>query len=58
MIRYFASHPTIANILMMAIIALGLASLGSLNRESFPQLKPSKVQVTVAYPGASPAEIE
>ncbi|HGG60126.1 MAG TPA: efflux RND transporter permease subunit, partial [Gammaproteobacteria bacterium] len=58
MIRYFAAHPTIANILMMAIIALGLTSLGSLNRESFPQLKPSKVQVTVAYPGASPAEIE
>lgn len=58
MIRYFAAHPTISNILMMAIIALGLASLGSLNRESFPQLKPSKVQVTVVYPGAAPADVE
>ncbi|OQK18405.1 acriflavin resistance protein [Methyloprofundus sedimenti] len=58
MIRYFAAHPTISNILMMAIIAIGFNSLKSLNKESFPLLKPSKVQVTVAYPGASPADVE
>jgi HAE1 family hydrophobic/amphiphilic exporter-1 len=58
MIRYFAAHPTAGNIVMMAIIALGFASLGSLNKESFPQLKPSKVQVTVVYPGAAPADVE
>lgn len=58
MIRYFAGHPTLSNILMMAIVALGLASLSSLNKESFPQLKPSKVQVTVLYPGAAPADVE
>ncbi len=58
MIRYFTAHPTISNILMMAVVALGLASLSGLNKESFPQLKPSKVQVTVAYPGASPADVE
>jgi len=58
MIRYFAAHPTVSNILMMAIIALGLASLGRLNKESFPQLKPSKVLVTVVYPGAAPADVE
>ncbi|TVO71207.1 efflux RND transporter permease subunit [Sedimenticola selenatireducens] len=58
MIRFFAAHPTIGNILMMAIIAMGLVSVGGLNKESFPLLKPSKVQVTVAYPGASPADVE
>jgi len=58
MIRYFAQHPTISNILMMAIIAIGLTSLKNLNKESFPLLKPSKVQVTVAYPGASPGDVE
>lgn len=58
MIRFFAAHPTISNILMMAIIAIGLISAGDLNRESFPLLKPSKVQVTVTYPGASPADVE
>jgi len=58
MIRYFAAHPTISNILMMAVIALGWVSLDNLNKESFPQLKPSKVQVTAAYPGANPADVE
>lgn len=58
MIRYFAAHPTISNILMMGIIAIGIASLGALNRETFPLIKPSKVQVTAAYPGASPADVE
>ncbi len=58
MIRYFIKHPTAGNILMMAIIAIGIASLTYLNKESFPLLKPSKVQVTMAYPGASPADVE
>ncbi len=58
MIRLFASHPTISNILMMAIIALGMNALPDINRESFPLLKPSKVQVTIAYPGATPSDVE
>ena len=58
MIRYFIKHPTAGNILMMAIIAIGLASITNLNKESFPLLKPSKVQVTLAYPGANPADVE
>jgi multidrug efflux pump subunit AcrB len=43
---------------MMAIIAIGLASITHLNKESFPLLKPSKVQVRLAYPGANPADVE
>ncbi len=58
MIAYFVKHPTASNILMMAIIAIGLVSLASLSKETFPQIKPSKVQVLLAYPGASPAEVE
>ena len=58
MIRYFIKHPTAGNILMMAIIAIGFASITSLNKESFPLLKPSKVQVNIAYPGANPADVE
>ncbi|MEE9310207.1 MAG: efflux RND transporter permease subunit [Cocleimonas sp.] len=58
MIRYFIKHPTAGNILMMAIIAIGFASITHLNKESFPLLKPSKVQVNMAYPGANPADVE
>ena len=58
MIRYFAAHPTAANILMMAIILLGVASLPTLNKETFPQLQSNQVQVTVPYPGAGSSEVE
>jgi len=58
MIRYFIKHPTAGNILMMAIIAIGFASIAYLNKESFPLIKPSKVQVTAVYPGANPADVE
>ena len=58
MIRYFAAHPTAANILMFAIVLLGLAALPDLNKETFPEINPYQVQVTVAYPGASASEVE
>jgi multidrug efflux pump subunit AcrB len=58
MIRYFADHPTAANVLMIAIIILGIVSLPALKRETFPEIKPDKVQVTVVYPGASANEVE
>jgi len=58
MIRFFAAHPTAANILMFIILLLGIASLPNLNKETFPEIKLNKVQVTVAYPGASANEVE
>jgi len=58
MIRYFAAHPTAANIVMLAIIALGLAALPGLNKESFPIVDKYQVQVSVAYPGASATDVE
>lgn len=58
MIRYFAEHPTAANILMLAIVAVGLAAMPGLNKESFPTIELFQVQVQVAYPGASASDVE
>ncbi len=58
MIRLFAGHPTAANLLMIGILALGLSTVSDLERETFPDLPLSDVQVGVAYPGASAEEIE
>ena len=58
MIRYFASHPTAANLLMFGIIALGLAAAPMLKRETFPDFPPDQIEVRVLYPGASPEEVE
>ena len=58
MIRYFASHPTAANLLMFGLVVIGLMSLPTLKRETFPDFTPQDVQVTVPYPGAGAADVE
>ena len=58
MIRYFAEHPTAANLLMAAFLVLGVLSLPGLRRETFPDTTPNEVQVCVAYPGATAEEVE
>jgi len=58
MIRYFAGHPTAANLLMLLLFALGLISLPTLKRETFPDFSVDIVQVTIVYPGASAEEVE
>jgi multidrug efflux pump subunit AcrB len=58
MIRLFAVHPTAANILMIALLALGLVALPALQRDTFPLVDPTDVEVRIAYPGATPAEVE
>lgn len=58
MIQFFAKHPTIANLLMIAFIMIGAATFPSLQRETFPRIAADTVQVSVAYPGASPETVE
>jgi hydrophobic/amphiphilic exporter-1 (mainly G- bacteria), HAE1 family len=57
-INYFAGHPTAANLLMIAILAIGLMAAPGLKRETFPEFAPSEVEVRVAYPGASAEDVE
>lgn len=58
MISLFSRHPTAANILMLAVIALGIGAVPSLQRDTFPVVPPSEVDIRIAYPGASPATVE
>ncbi len=58
MIRYFASHPTAANLLMVALIIAGLAASPLLQRETFPRIQPRKVEVTVINTGARAEDVE
>ncbi|MGF1501563.1 MAG: efflux RND transporter permease subunit [Paracoccaceae bacterium] len=57
MIRFFAEHPTAANLIMALLIAIGLVTLPQLLRETFPRVAPHEVQITIAYPGAAPEEV-
>ncbi len=58
MIRFFATHPTAANLLMLALIVIGLAAAPSVKRETFPDIPPDEVTVRTIYPGASAEEVE
>jgi len=57
-IRYFARHPTAANLLMLTVIILGLIGLPKLQRDTFPVIPPTEVEIRIPYPGATPAEVE
>jgi multidrug efflux pump subunit AcrB len=58
MIRFFAGHPTIANLLMILFLAAGLSVSPGLLRETFPRKELSEVEISVPYPGARPEDVE
>ena len=58
MIRWFANHPTAANLVMLAIIILGIISLPQQQRETFPRISNDKIGVKVIYPGSTAEEVE
>ena len=58
MIRYFADHPTAANLLMAAFIIVGLAFAPTVKRETFPDIPARSVEVRVPFPGATAFDVE
>ena len=58
MIRYFALHPTAANLLMLMLVIIGLVAIPSLQRETFPDFTAQEVEVRVVYPAASAEDVE
>ena len=58
MLKWFAEHPTAANLTMVTLILLGLVGLPDLQRETFPRVQNSKVSITVPYPGSTTTEVE
>lgn len=58
MIRFFAGHPTAANLLMLILVVMGLMALPEMKRETFPEFTTGTVQISVPYPGASAEEVE
>lgn len=58
MIRWFAGHPTAANLLLVVLLAVGLFAAPSLKRETFPDYRPVQVSIEVIYRGATAADVE
>jgi multidrug efflux pump subunit AcrB len=60
MISWFARNSVAANLLMLAIMGLGLWTLltGRIPLEVFPDMPSRFLSVNVPYPGATPEEVE
>ena len=58
LIRIFAEHPVLSNIIMFAVLAGGVLAAFLMKTELFPEFSLDRVMVTVVYPGTSPSEIE
>ncbi len=43
---------------MVAIMILGLSALPKLQRDTFPVVPPTEVEIRASYPGATPGEVE
>ncbi len=57
-VKFFIKKPIWANALIVVTVLFGVYSLLNINRSFFPELDPKTIIVNVAYPGASPAEME
>ncbi len=58
MLSWFARNGVCANLLMLLIAVAGLVTLSEVKQEVFPEISTDKILVSVAYPGAAPAEVE
>jgi multidrug efflux pump subunit AcrB len=57
-LRWFADHPTAANLLMLLFFFLGAVSAPRLLRETFPDHDATEVETRVLWPGASAEDVE
>ena len=58
LIAYFIKYPIYANAIIIITAIAGILSLAIMPKSFFPELPPNRVYINVAYPGASPEEIE
>jgi multidrug efflux pump subunit AcrB len=57
-IAWFSTNHVAANLLMVSILFAGLVTLPNVKKEVFPEIEPNLITVAVAYPGATPTEVE
>lgn len=58
LVTYFVNRPLLVNLLIVAILILGIHSLKKIPKESFPQVALNSVTISTIYPGASASDVE
>ncbi len=57
-IAWFTHNSVAANLLMWIIIVGGIASIFTIEKQTFPNFDINNIQIQVAYPGSAPQEVE
>ena len=57
-IAYFIKFPVAVNVALFAIFIFGIGGLSRMNFSLYPQFPNTTITVNIAYPGASPTEME
>ncbi len=57
-IAWMARNGVAANLLMLMMLVIGFVSITRIPQEVFPEFSLDTIQITVAYPGATPEEVE
>lgn len=57
-IIHFIKYPVVVSVVIVGFVILGLMGASSLKSSYFPLNESRKINITVNYPGASPAEME
>lgn len=58
LVSVFVKYPFYANLIVAIFLLAGLFSLSNMKKSFFPERKTTTIMVNVAYPGASPKEME
>ena len=58
LIAWFATNRVAANLLMVLIVVAGLLSIPQTRKELIPNILLDRINIQIAYGGASPAEVE
>lgn len=57
-VKFFIERPIWTNAIIVMVLLVGIFSYNSMNKSFFPEQDPARVIISVAYPGASPQEME
>ena len=58
LITYFIKYPVAVNVFIIAFVAFGLVGAFTMKSSFFPLTDSELIRISLAYPGASPAEME
>lgn len=58
LVAFFLDRPILVNLIVIAILGLGIINMYSARKEGFPEISLNKVIIQTIYPGASARDVE